>query len=216
MGAARRVAVLALLLVSGPLTVARAQRPGVEVLLPPAAMLSVDPPAVRTLRVLAAARTAELIRNGFPARLHYRLERWAAGTLVNDVRATAEWEVIAEYAPLSRTFRLVRATSERAVVLGEFASIADADAKLAEPFVAPIAPPRPGERSYYRLTLEVQAMSLSDLEEARRWLRGEARPAVSGRRNPGTAVGRGLRMMFVRILGGERVQYETATGVFRP
>lgn len=196
--------------------IARAQRARVELILPPAAELATTPPVVRTVAILAGTRTAELVRNGFPARLHYRLERWTAGTVVNDVRATAEWEVIVEYEPLARRYRLVRATSDRAVVVGEYADVHTADAELARPFPAPIRPPRRGERSYYRLTLDVRAMSLSDLAEVRRWLRGELRPAVRGRRNPGTAVGTGLRRLFVRVLGGERLQYQASTGVFRP
>jgi hypothetical protein len=166
--------------------------------------------------VLAAGRTSELIRNGFPARLHFKLERWAAGTFVNDVKATAEWELIVQYDPLAKTYKLIRATSESAVVLGEYSDLKDADARLAEPYPAPISPPRRGEKSYYVVSLDVQAMSLGDLDEVQRWLRGELRPAVRGRRNPGTAVSSGLRTLVVRILGGERVVYQTSTGVFRP
>jgi hypothetical protein len=195
---------------------ATAQSAHVDLVLPAAADLATQPPSVRTTGVLASGRTAELIRNGFPARLHYKLERWAAGTFVNDVKATAEWEFIVEYDPLAKTYKLIRATPQSAVVLGEYTELSDADAKLAEPFPAPISPPRRGEKSYYALSLNVEAMSLSDLDEVQRWLRGELRPAVRGRRNPGTAVSSGIRTLFVRILGGERVVYQTNTGVFRP
>ena len=171
---------------------------------------------MRTIGVLAAGRTSELIRNGFPARLHYKLERWAAGTFVNDVKATAEWEFIAQYDPLAKTYKLIRATPQRAVVVGEYADLSDADAKLAEPYPAPISLPRRGDKTYYALSLNVEAMSLSDLDEVQRWLRGELRPAVRGQRNPGTAVSSGIRTLFVRILGGERVVYQASTGVFRP
>ena len=171
---------------------------------------------VRTIGVLDAGRTPELVSSGFPARLHYKLERWAAGTFVNDVKATAEWEVIAEYDALAKTYRLVRATPQAAVVIGTYPSLSDADAALGEAYAAPITPPKRGEKSYYALTLTVEAMSLSDLDEVRRWLRGELRPAVSGKRNAGTAVTTGVRTLFVRILGGERVEYRATTGVFRP
>jgi len=43
-------------------------------------------------------------------------------------------------------------------------------------------------------------MSLSDLDEVERWLRGELRPAVRGQRNPGTAIGRGLRVEPIRVM----------------
>ena len=44
----------------------------------------------------------------------------------------------------------------------------------------------------------------------------ELKPAVSGKKNPGTAVGRGLRTLVVRLLGGEKRHYEARTGTFRP
>jgi hypothetical protein len=195
---------------------AAAQSARVDLTLPPATELATQPPAVRSIGVLAAGRTPELIRNGFPARLHYKLERWAAGTFVNDVKATTEWELIAEYDPLAKSYKLIQATPQRAAVVGEYASIADVDAKLAEPYVPSISTPRHGQKSYYVLSLNVEAMSLSDLDEVQRWLRGELRPTVRGHRNPGTAVSSGVRTLFVRILGGERVVYQASTGVFRP
>ena len=209
----------ALALTLAPTLAARdvaAQSVGVSVTLPATAELATQAPMVRTTGILAAGRTAELIRNGFPARLHYKLERWAAGTFVNDVKATAEWEVIAQYDPLAKTYKLVRATTRSAATLGTYADLASADARLAEPFSAPISPPRRGEKSYYVLTLDVEAMSLSDLDEVQRWLRGELRPAVHGRRSPGAAVSSGVRTLVVRILGGERIVYQATTGVFRP
>jgi len=196
--------------------VGTAQSARVDIVLPARSDLATQPPAIRTTGVLAAGRTAELIRNGFPARLHYKLERWAAGTFVNDVKATAEWEMIAQYDPLAKTYKLIRATTKNAVVVGEYTELSDADAKLAEPFPAPISPPRPGEKSYYSLTLNVEAMSLGDLDEVQRWLRGELRPAVRGHRNPGTVVSSGVRTLVVRILGGERIVYQASTGVFKP
>ena len=42
------------------------------------------------------------------------------------------------------------------------------------------------------------------------------KPAVRGKKNPGTAVGRGVRTVMVRLLGGEKRHYETRTGTFRP
>lgn len=213
----RAVAWVALTLATA-LTVpaAGAQAGRVDILLPSRSDLATVPPSVRTTNVLVSGRTAELMRNGFPARLHYKLERWSAGTFVNDVKATAEWEVIVQYEPLPRRYRIVRATQQDAVVVGEYDGVPEADAVLAEPYAAPIQPPRRGSKSYYALTLDVQTMSLSDLDEVQRWLRGELRPAVRGRRNPGKAVTSGVRTLMVRILGGERVQYQATTRVFRP
>ena len=57
--------------------------------------------------------------------------------------------------------------------------------------------------------------SFSDLNEVERWLRGEVRPALSGDRNPGTAVTRTVRSFFVKLLGGERRHYQTQSKTFR-
>jgi hypothetical protein len=49
-----------------------------------------------------------------------------------------------------------------------------------------------------------------------RWLRGELKPAVRGQRNPGTAVGRGMRTLLARVLGGEMRRLEARSATFRP
>ncbi len=133
---------------------AQAQSGRVALVLPDRSELATDAPSVRSVDVLVSGRTAELVRNGFPARLHYKLERWAAGTFVNDVKATTEWEVIVQYDALAKTYRVVRATPQTASVIGEYETIIAADEKLAEPYVAPISPPRKGEKSYYSLSLK--------------------------------------------------------------
>ncbi len=195
---------------------ADAQRARVEVVLPAKERLGSEAPRVRAVGIVSSKHTSELIRNGFPARLHFKLERWTGGTLVNEVKATTEWEVIVEYDALNKLFRVVRATTERALVLGEFKELRDAEAKVAELYQPPISMPAKGQKSYYAITLDVEAMSLSDLDEVRRWVKGELRPAMRGRRNPGAAAATGVRRLFVKMLGGERVRYQASTGVFTP
>jgi hypothetical protein len=195
---------------------AAAQQAHISIILPGKDSLAIAGPAIRTVGMVTASHIAELIRNGFPARLHYKLERWTAGTFVNNVKATEEWDVIAQYDALAKQYRVIRATDDGAMVLGTFANIQEADAKIAEPYRVSIKLPKRGEKTYYSLTLQMEAMSLSDLDEVRRWLNGELRPAVRGRKNPGTAITTGVRTLLVRLLGGERSQYKVSTGVFRP
>jgi hypothetical protein len=61
----------------------------------------------------------------------------------------------------------------------------------------------------------VQTLSVTDLDEVCRWLRGEVRPAFRGDRNPGTAFTRGLRSLTTRLLGGEQRGYTARTDTFR-
>lgn len=193
-----------------------AQRPGIELALPEGEARRSQGPSIRTIGVLTNGQTPDLVRSGFPARLHYKVERWRAQGVFDELRATAEWDVIVSYDELAKRYRVVRAATQRAVLTGTYSDLRAADSAVAAPFGAPITPPRSGEKSYYTATVDVEAMSLSDLDEVERWLRGELRPAVRGRRNPGTAVTTGIRTIFVRLLGGERVQYRGRTGTFRP
>jgi hypothetical protein len=62
----------------------------------------------------------------------------------------------------------------------------------------------------------VRTLSVSDLDEVNAWLRGELRPAVSGERNPGTAISRGIRSLTTRLLGGEKREYVARSATFRP
>lgn len=211
-----RTALLSASLVGALAGTLPAQSPRVEIVLPSKDALATQVPSVRTGGIITASHTAELIQNGFPARLHYKLQRWAAGTFVNDVKATQEWEVIVEYEALGRDYRVVRATDDQAVLLGTFPTLQDAAAKVAEPYPVQISLPKRGQKTYYSVTVQVEAMSLGDLDEVRRWLNGELKPAVRGKKSAGTAITTGVRTLLVRLLGGEHLQYKVSTRVFRP
>lgn len=193
-----------------------AQKAQVGVVLPDQTLLAVEPPSVRSSALITDGAMLDLIRNGFPARLHYRLERWSTGGWFDDIAATAEWDVVVRYDALSRLFQVYRVVRRNTVSLGTYPDIAGADAAFGAPFPAPISPPRRGRRSYYTLVLDIETLSLTELDEVERWLRGELKPAVRGKKNPGTAVSRGVRTVMVRLLGGEKRRYEARSGRFRP
>jgi hypothetical protein len=191
------------------------RRAPLQVALPPRDLLSTEGPVVRATGILGDRDLRDLLRNGFPARLHYRVELWSAGGLLNDLEGTTEWDIIVRYDPLRKHFGVARLVGRHVTVLGEFEALADAQAAAERPFRAPIFAPRRGERYYYAAILDVEMLSLGDLDEVERWLKGELRPAVRGQRNPGTALTRGLRTLFVRLIGGERRHYEVRSGTFR-
>jgi hypothetical protein len=197
---------------AGPLA---AQKPQVTIVLPEQGSISSDAPAVRSSFLVTDGATHDLLRNGFPARLHYTMERWSTRGWFDDVAATAEWDVIVRYDALGKMFQVYRVARRHTVMLGSFATIAEADAALGASYVAPISPPRRAQRGYYTLALEIEALSLTELDEVERWLRGDLKPAVRGEKNAGTALGRGVRTVFVRLLGGERRRYETRSRTFR-
>jgi hypothetical protein len=171
-------------------------------------------PAVRGIDMLADGQTRDLLRSGFPARLHFRLELWTAGGIFNHLEATREWDVVVRYDPLAKRFRAARIVDNSVTVLGDFGTYADLATVLSAPYPVALAPARRG-RYYYSADLDVEMLSLGDLDEVERWLRGELRPAVRGQRNAGTAVTRGLRTLFLKLIGGERRHYEARSKTFR-
>jgi len=196
---------------------AGAQRqPAVQVIAPAQQLATEQGPVVASAGLLSDAAMRDLLANGFPARLHYRLERWTLGRWFDDIKAAAEWDVILKFDVLGKRYQLFRIINGKPESLGEFPTLAEA-ADLAEsPYRVTIDLPRKGQRTYYNLLLDVETLSLTDLDEVERWLRGELKPAVRGKKNPGTAVTRGLRTLVVRLLGGEKRHYEARSGVFRP
>jgi hypothetical protein len=195
---------------------AGAQKPQLQVVLPDRADLSTEPPFVRSVSLLSDGAMANLLINGFPARLHYRMERWATGGWFDDIKAAVEWDVVVKYDALGKRYHVFRAVSNRAIELGSYDNLPDAEEMVDTPFRAPISPAKRGQRSYYNVVLDIETLSLTELDELEQWLRGELKPAVRGKKNPGTAVSRGVRTLMVRLLGGEKRRYEARSGTFRP
>ena len=191
-----------------------AQKPQVTIALPDRAAIPVEAPAVRSSGLITDGATLDLLRNGFPARLHYSVELWSTGGWFDDIAAHAEWDVLVRYDALGKVFQVYRVVRGRTYSLGTFETIAEADAAVGAPFAAPIKLPRRGQRGYYSLVLDIEALSLTELDEVERWLRGELKPAVRGKKNAGTAVGRGVKTVVVRLLGGERRRYQARTPTF--
>ncbi len=212
------LAAAALIIASG---VASAQtRPRLDVTLPPATFLTRDGPTVRAVGVVADTAMLVLVRNGFPMRLHYRVELWGARRLFDALLAAVEWRVLVRFDALGDQYRVFRVDSigvdsARVRQLGVFTQLSDAAAEVERSMRVAIAAKPQGGRQYYRAVLNVETLSDNDLDELERWLRGELRPAVRGERNPGTAIGRGVRRVFVRVLGGEQRHLEARTQSFR-
>lgn len=210
----RRLAFIAVIVTSAARV--EAQKPQLMLSLPEPAMRATEPPRVHSAFLITDGATQDLLRNGFPAHLHYRLERWNTGGFFDDVTAIAEWDAVVRYDALAKVFQVYRVVSGRTTSLGSFSDIRAAEAVIDAPFPAPIQLPKKGKKTYYNLVLDVESLSLSELDEVERWLRGELKPAVRGKKNPGTAVGRGVRTVMVRLLGGEKRRYEARSGTFRP
>jgi hypothetical protein len=206
--------VLALLLALG-LGVRGAGAQRLEIRLPAPTQLASEGPQVRATGILDDREMRNMLAHGFPLRVHYRTELWTVGGWVNDLRASWEWDVIVRLDPLDRSYGVARIVGDQITPLGRFRDFAQAAEAVSRPYRVPIVPPR-GRRAYYALAVDVETLSVNDLDEVEGWLRGELRPAVRGQRNPGTALGRGVRTLFTRLLGSETRHYEGRSATFRP
>lgn len=178
-----------------------------------------SPPAgasVRAARLLDDRNMRELLLNGFPAALRFRLELWRVGGLFDDIESTAQWEVLVRYDPYAKEYLVVRRQGTGALEdFGGFPTLEEAQGVLQRPFPVSLGPRRRDARYYYNVVLDVETLSVSDLDELQRWLSGELQPAVRGRRAPLSALRRGFGTLLSRVLGGEKRHYEARSGTFR-
>jgi len=214
----RRAVLLAALLSAGSLPAQR--QPRLEFTLPPAALLARDGPTVRALDVLSDPETKGLLESGFPARLHFRVELWSAGRVFDALTRSEEWDLFVYYEALGKKYRVVRVEGDGDAITsaGQFNTFDDMIDEVERQQRVHVKPPAQRNRQYYIGVLDVESLSLTDLDEVERWLRGELQPAVRGDGNPGTALGRGIRRVFVRLLGAERrnLQARSRTFVVQP
>lgn len=194
----------------------RAQRPPtLEIRLPPAAQLASVGPLVLATDMLSSPRSREPLAAGFPARFHFLVTLWSEGGFANMIERRAEYDVLVTYSAMDKTYEVVQIMNDRPLSLGKFARVQDAEAAIGRPTRVPITAFASRKRFYYRVTLDVQILGATDLDEVDRWRKGELEPAIRGDRNPGTALARSLRMLASRLLGGDSREFEAATSVFR-
>jgi hypothetical protein len=159
--------------------------------------------------VLADPVLLDALEGGLPLRFHFRAELWRKAEPFDQLEGAHEAHRALLRSGLGEGYVLEDGRLRRNV-----AGLDAAEAALRAAFAPPLRPQAPG-RYYYLVTLNVQTLSSSDLEELRHWLRGEAAPAVAGRLPPGRAVERGVRRLFVRLLGLPARRYEARTGIFQ-
>jgi hypothetical protein len=193
------------LLASVP-AVAYAQRRVVLEIAPPAGVAA--SPLVTTTNLFGDPDMRDLVRSGFPASLRFRLELWRVGGLFNDLEGQREWELIVQYDPSAQRYRVVQRVGGRLEDLGSFATLSTARAVLERPTRIALLPERNGSRYYYSLTLTLEAMSVSDMDQLERWLRGVRGGGAA------SALGSGMRTLMLRMLGGEKRVYDRRSVTF--
>lgn len=193
----------------------------VALVLAPAALRAQDggPP----LTISAAPRTGELeihigdlfeepgltraLHSGLPLRIQIVAELWKDG-FFDSQKGRAEWRASVLYDPLEQMYRVASVSGTAEITVDSLAGVREA---LRESFSMPLHPMEAG-RYYYLGQVVVETLSLSDLGELQRWLRGDLASAVKGDAKVETAVGRGMGRVIVRMLGlpARRLKVRTA------
>ena len=192
------------LLVVGSAPAAAQRRVQLEITVPS----GTTPGMVTTTGLFGDPEMRDLVRSGFPASLRFRLELWRPGGLFNDLEASQEWELIIQYDPSGQRYRVVRRQGGRMEDLGSFATLSTAQSVLERPLRITLLPQREGRRYYYNYALDIEALSVSDMDQLERWLRGVRGTTAAN------AVGSGVRTLMLRMLGGENRHYERRSSTF--
>lgn len=201
----RAVALLFVLIITVAAPLSAQRRPLLELTPPTAGGVGA---VVTATNLFAEQSMRDLVRSGFPASLHFRLELWRASGLFDDLEGQDDWEVIVQYDPSAQRYHVVRRQGGRIDDLGSFATLATAQTVIERPARTSLAPERAGARYYYTLALDIEALSVSDMDQLERWLRGvRGNTAVS-------AVGTGMRTLMLRLLGGEKRNYSAKSTTF--
>lgn len=168
-------------------------------------------PLLSLTNLLADADLQRAVQSGLPIRVRIRVELWR-DAFFDELKGSENWSAIIAYQPLDKQF-VVRTrgnpNTERRVPAFEAArGVVEAGRRWS------LQPLQPG-RYYYTANLEIETLSLSDLEELERWLKGELGPAVSGDNSIPGAIGEGAKRLLIRVLALPARSIELKTDRFR-
>lgn len=165
---------------------------------------------VRLGDVLAESSLQDALHAGLPLRIEIRTQLWRDG-FFDALEGQARWRVSVVFDPLDRRYVLTfpdRTDDERS-----FPTLAELRRDLPRTLEPDLTPSEEG-RYYYLSRIEIETLSLSDLEELRRWLRGDLAEALAGEADVSGALERGLRRTVVRLLGMPARRFETRSETF--
>lgn len=162
---------------------------------------------VRSRHLMADGVFAGAMQQGFPARFAFRVGLWRDGRFLDTEERSAAWENVILLDAVAGRYELIRSSGS----VERFATLAQLDDALAVPAAVELPPDQPGARYYLVAALEMGTLSVSELEEIEGWLRGDLRRAVTERGDVGDALGRGARLVLVRLSGLPSRRMETRT-----
>jgi hypothetical protein len=148
------------------------------------------------------------LHSGLPLRLRIVGELWKDG-FFDSQKGRGEWRASVIYDPLEQRYRVAIGPAPELPV----DSVEGLAGVLQKGFSMPLKPTAKG-RYYYIAQVEVETLSMTDLEELQRWLHGDLASAVAGDEKVETAVGRGIRRALVRMLGLPTKTFRLKTRTF--
>ena len=153
----------------------------------------------------------QALHSGLPVRIQIVVALWKDGFFDSE-KGRAEWRSSVLFDPLEQRYHVAtRGEGATEVAVDSLEAVAEA---LQAGFDVPLRPREEG-KYYYLGEVQLETLSLSDLGELQRWLHGDLAPAVRGEEDVGTAVGRGVHRMVVRLLGIPRKRFKVRTESFR-
>lgn len=169
-------------------------------------------PVVRATGLLRDGVFAGALRDGFPVRFLFRLELWRASRLWDRLEREQNWLALAQLDPLSGVYSLTRSGGDEE----QYASIEALAQALAVEYTVELPLPARGSgaRYYYVATLAIESLSLSELEEVERWLRGDLGRAITREGDVGGALERGARRLLIRFSGLPHRRLEARSPTF--
>jgi len=135
-------------------------------------------PTVRMQGVLRDRALHDALMNGLPLRFHLRVELWLKAEPFDQLVGVQEMSRALLRAPLGEGYTLEDGRVQR-----RYSTLAAAQTAL-QAALAPTLGPRTGGRHYYLVRLNVETLSLDELDDMRRWLRGETPPPAEPGRQP--------------------------------
>lgn len=150
--------------------------------------------ALELAAVLDDGGLRRALHSGLPIRIEVSVELWRDG-FFDQQEAGGTWRASVLHDAVTQTYEF-QIEDEDPVDLPDLDRVAQ---ELQTGFASEVRPRRPG-RYYYLAEVEMQTLSMSDLEELRRWLQGDLAPVIEGQEPAETAVARGLRRVMVRAL----------------
>lgn len=135
------------------------------------------------------------LHSGLPVRVEVSVELWRDG-FFDQQEDGGTWRASVLHDAVTQTYEF-QIEDRDPISLPNLDRVAQ---ELQRGFESEVRPRRAG-RYYYLAEVEMQTLSMSDLEELQRWLQGDLGPVVEGEAPAETAVARGLRRVMVRALG---------------